>query len=957
MNLRNDWRRYFQRERWDAERALELEAHIALETDENIARGMSPQDAHDAARRKLGNETKIREDIYRMNSVRFLDTLWQDVKYGARTLRKSPGYTFVAVLSLALGIGANTAIFSLIDAVMLRTVPVKNPSNLYVLGWRANIAPNAEWMSSFGDCGSTDNKSKPAGCSFPKPVFEKIREKTDVFSRTAAFAGPTTLILSGNGPATEVSGTIVSGDYFSTLEVNPAIGRMLSAGDDTPAASPAVVFTYAFWQSNFGGAVAVVGRTIKLNGVPFTIAGVAERSFTNLIPGKSQDLWIPRSMAARINISWATRSEGLTNWWLVVIGRLRPDVTQAQAESAATLIFRDQVIHGEKALAKERDNPTITLAPVQAGLTGRRSVYSTRLYVLMCGAGIILLIACANLAGLLLARAAARQREIGLRLALGAGRGRLVQQLLTESVLLSASGGALGIVFAYWGVHAITSFLSRNSNRPFPFDVSPDWRVLAFTLAASLLTGVFCGLAPAFRSTRFDLTSSLKGSAPMLPVGLQMGRRFRRIQLSSGLVVAQVALSVVVLVSAGLMVRTLEKFRDLQTGFEANNVLLFRLNRMAEGTTFAGARVLDDQLRERLASVPGVASASYSSQALLSGGVWTSTVRLEGKPDSETFAVDMLAAGPDFLATMRIPLLAGRAFAPEDFESAARKSDSIVKANALSLEHADPAPKHDAAPVSIPVVVPVLVNGSFARKYFANENPLGKGLTRGGQSGASGGANESNPASREWEIVGVIADTKYETLRAEIVPTIYVPFSGGIAQFELRTTGDPAALIPTVRDAVEQSTDNAPMVDVRTQTEQIDRLLVNERLLVRLVSVLGFLALLLACVGLYGLLSYEVARRTREIGVRIALGAARPDVLRLVMGQGIWLALVGIVSGIVVSLAVTRYLQSMLYEVKPSDPVTYCAVGGLILLVASAASFVPTKRAMDVEPMVALRHE
>jgi len=877
-------------------------------------------------------------------------------------LAKSPGFTAVAVLTLALGIGANTAIFSLIDAVMLRSLPVRNPSQLVLLQWhnRHRWIGSTEY-SSFSDCGDTGFRGG-SGCSFPLPIFEEIRSQTNAFSGVTAFAGPARLNLSGNGPASIVKGEIVSGDYFSTLEVNAVIGRTLGPADDTPSASPAAVLSYAYWQSAFGGSRSVLGRTILLNNVAFTIVGVAEPSFTNLSPGKKQDLWLTIAMVPRLGIDWGQKIEGLHNWWLVLMARLRPGASIVQAQTAASLIFRNEVLHGAKPLSKAADDPGIFLTRAQEGLSGTRGHYSEQLYILMFAAGTILLIACANVAGLLLSRAAARQKEIAVRLALGAGRVRILRQLLTESLLLSVAGGAVGIIFAYWGVHAVTALMSGNSSR-FPFVVSPDWRVLSFALGASIFTGIFFGLAPAVRGTRVDLTPALKENASTIPGGSTRG--WRRFHLGSGLVVVQVALSVLVLIGAGLLVRTLEHLRNINPGFDTRNVLLFSVDPTLLGYKDAQIENLYREMRDRLAALPGVISVAYSSDALLSGGLWGSTVHIEGQPPKSDVHVDMFAAGPKFFSTMRIPLLEGRMFTSADYEQAAQASAAKKAAEQKANPQAPPATAGKPVPtlsaaVAVPhaAVVSVLVNKAFVRRYFANENPLGKGINRGrGESGANDGSSAVSPKSSGWQIVGVVGDTKYNTLRRDIHPAVYVPFTSGSAYFELRTKANPTGFVPEVRDVANQLDNNLPLSNVSTQTRNIDGLLSQERLVARLSSFFGLLALILACIGLYGLLSYEVSRRTREIGIRMALGAQQRDVLRLVVGQGIVLAIVGAGVGVGVAIGVTRYLSSMLYDVHANDPVTIASVAILLLLVALLACYIPARRATRVDPMVALRYE
>ena len=881
--------------------------------------------------------------------------LLQDVRYGLRMLAKSPGFTAVAVITLALGIGANTAIFSLIDGVMLRSLPVRDPNQLVILQWTAHRNfINGEY-SSFGDCGET-GFGGASGCSFPLPIFRQIRSQTNAFSGVLACAGPASLYLSGNGPASVVEGEIVSGDYFSTLGVNAFVGRTLGPGDDSPSASPATVLSYAYWQSAFGGSRSVLGRTILLNGVAFTVVGVAEPSFTNLAPGKTQDLWVPVAQVPRLQIEWGKNIESMGNWWLLVIGRLKPGVSLGQAQAAASLVFRNEVLHGAKPFAKAADGPEVAATRVQETLIGSRGDLSRTLDVLMLAVGIILLIACANVAGLLLARAATREKEIAVRLALGAGRATIVRQVLTESVLLSIVGGIFAILFAYWGVHAVTALIKGDLSRHFPYVIAPDWRVLAFALGISIVTGLVFGLAPAFRSTRMNLTPALKENASTRPGSAAGPASFR---LGSALVIAQVALSVVVLMGAGLLVRTLANLRNINPGFDVRNVLLFDIEPGRLGYKSAQTRNLFSTMRERLAAIPGVNSVSYSSMALLTGGEWSTTVHVEGQPQGSDANVDMLAAGPGYFETMRIPLLEGRVFTPADFEQAEQAAEAKDAARNAAGPGAGAKPS-SAEAGSAKGAAPgmsAVVNEEFVRQYFAHENPLGKTITQGNSSGSNGAA-WSTDSSRVWQIVGVLANTKYDTLRHKTKPGVYLPFTSAYGGFfELRTAGDPHMLIPTVRSVANKVDSNLPLSRVSTQTQQIDRLMLQERLIARLSGFFAVLALVLACIGLYGLLSYEVSRRTREIGIRMALGAQQRDVLRLVVRQGLVLALVGVGIGIAAALGVTRYLASMLYGVHARDPVTMIAVAVLLVVVAVAACYLPGRRATAVDPIVALRYE
>ncbi len=881
-----------------------------------------------------------------------MGTILQDLKYGARMLAKSPGFTAVAVLTLALGIGANTAIFSLIDAVMLRSLPARDPSQLVLLRWTAHGERRGSIESSgFGDCSGEGSKENPGGCSFPYPVFERIESEKENFSGAAAFAGPAQLVLAGHGAARMASGELVSGNYFSTLGVNAVVGRTLGPEDDTLSASPAVVLSFRFWQSAFGGDRSALGRAITLNGVPFTIVGVADPSFTSLSPGKTQDLFLTLAMLPRLNIDWGGHSRELSNWWLVILARLKPGVPLARAQAAATVLFRNEMFSGEKPIWKPSDDPAIVIAPAQSALSGERGDFSRPLYLLMFAVGFILLIACANVAGLLLSRAAARQKEIAVRLALGAGGGRILRQLLTESVTLSLAGGALGILFAYWGVRATEALILGDSENPFPFVVGPDWRVLTFTISVSILTGVFFGLAPAFLGGRLNLTTALKENTSTLPgQETHPGGRFH---LGKALVVVQVALSTMVLIGAGLFVRTLQNLHDIDPGFDTRNILIFGIEPTLLKYRDLQIRNLYRNLQEQLAALPGVKSVSYSSEALLNAGLWSGSIHIEGQPEKTESDVDMFAPGPEFFQTMRIPLLEGRMFTAADFEQAAHAAAS---GEAPEIAAA-PSPSATKSPPATGPPITVLVNATFVHDYFPKQNPLGKILTKGGSEGLSGDIAVAKPKSRHWEIIGVVGDTKYNNLRREIHPTVYVPATGGGAYFELRTASDPRTLIASVRDAVKRADSNLPLFHVRTQTQRIEELLTQERLIARLASFFGALALLLAAIGLYGLLSYEVARRTREIGIRMALGAKRRDVTRLIILRGINLTLVGAVAGVAGGLALTRILSSLLYGVKPTDPLTYVAAAAILAAVALVASYIPAWRAAKVDPMVALRYE
>jgi macrolide transport system ATP-binding/permease protein len=949
-------RSLFRKSAVEGELSDEMRFHLERQVEENIAAGMAPQEARRAAMREFGGVEQVKEECRDARRTNFLENLLQDVRFGLRMLRKSPGFTAVAVLTLSLGIGANTAIFSFIDAVLLRSLPVKDPQQLVVFNWSARANPKRQSQSSYGDCA---DQTGIGDCSFSVPFFKTVREQAGTFSGLAAFAGPLNVDLSGNGDASIVRGLYISGDFFSTLGLNTFIGRPLAPFDDSPSAPPAVVLNYAYWVRAFNAAPSAVGRTVRLDGTSATIVGVSEPHFTNLTPGKPVDVFIPFSLADRVRGDWWHNQDRLSdpaNWWVVMLGRLKPGASMGQAQAAATTIFRNETLHGAEPFFKSEDAPVVTLRRARSGLDGETSQIAPALYLTMVIVAFILLIACANVAGLTLARSASRQKEMAVRLAIGAGRARLARQLLTESVLLSFAGGALGVLLAIWGIDAIGKLASRGSDQPFPFTVAPDWRVFAFTLAVTLLTGILFGLAPALRGSRVDLTPSLKENASSFPgAAAHTGRRFR---LGDALVVAQVALSLVVLIGAGLLVRTLRNLQDINPGFDTQNILLFGINPSIAGYTDQQTQRLYADLQQRIAALPGVLSVSYSADALLSGGWSAGTVHVDGAPPKQYANSAELSVGLNFFSTMRIPMLSGRNFTPADFAAAAATS-AAAKARDTAASKANPAstsapaartPLDEAYYHSTPV--PVIINETFARKYLASQNPIGLHMVKAPRGDS--GVPDSGPG---YTIIGVVGDTKYAQLRREIRPILFSPLVSNGAHFELRAAANPTALAKNVREIVSQAGDNLPLTDVRTQTEQIDQLLFQERLMARLSSFFGMLALTLACIGLYGLLSYEVARRTRELGIRMALGAQRRDLLRLVVGQGILLVLIGAAIGVVAAMGVARFMTAMLFGVRANDPATFAGVAILLTLVALAASYIPARRAMRVDPIVALRYE
>jgi len=860
---------------------------------------------------------------------------WKDLRYSIRTMAKSPGFSLFTIAILGLSIGANTAIFSLIDAVMLRAIPVRDSNEILLLQWRARKAPEIKHYSSFGDCREKMTAEGASGCSFPLAALERIESESEVFESAAGFAGPTRLQFRDHGKASMVNGTIVSGSFFETLRVMPVMGRVLEPSDDVPSALPAVVLNYSFCEREFVCDPSIVGRSIFLNRTEFTVVGVIEPTLASISPGKSQDLWLPVSMLPRLNsFTWTQDIRRLDNWWLVIIARLKPGTRMARAQSGVTLAIQNEMLSESGVLSKSK-NFEIQLTPVRDGLTGRRSLYSADLYVLMSAAGILLLLATANVGGLAVSRAMARQKEIAVRLALGAKRRWLWRQFLSESMSLSVIGGLLGIAVAYVGVHLIAPLLSNNLDRPFPFAVRVDWRVLLFMITTSILTGMLYGLAPAIRVTRADPMSILKENALNPQVGTP--GTGRSMPVGKMLIVGQFALSFIVLIGAVLIIQTLKNLRNIDPGFGTDNILLFDVDLAPLGYSDLQVNDVYRQIQARLSELPGIQSTTYSSSALLSNGLWTGSISLETEQQDSVITVDLFAIGPDFLNTLRIPLLQGRTLVEPDFKDPSQNS---------AQPHSD----------NLEATVPVLVNEAFVKQNLKFRTPIGTTIRSGRGDESTGGSGTTHPGSRVWEIVGVVGDTRYSNLRRAIRPMIYMPLTNGAACFELRTKVAPLTFVPIIGRAISQVSPDVVPYRLRTETNQIDSLLSPETLLARIAGFVGCFALILVCVGLYGLLSYEVTIRTPEIGMRMALGARKKTILTMIVRQGVMLALSGVVIGAAGSMLIDRYLKSILYGINSNDIALFLLVTLLLVILASVSSYLPTRRILSMDPLDMLRN-
>jgi predicted permease len=852
-------------------------------------------------------------------------TLWQDVRYGWRVLMRTPGLTAVAVLSLALGIGANTALFSVVDAMLLKRLPVREPERLVLL---KSFAPPVFDPGGYNGNSEREESGAVVRTSFPFRAYAALRaERPATVADLFAF-GDVSLNVRAGAEAEVAAGQAVSGNYFAALGVEALHGRALGDEDDRPAAAPAAVISHRYWTRRFNADPAVVGRQLDLNNVPVTVVGVLPEGFNGTAQvGASPDVMLPLALEPRV-AGERSRQAGAGVWWLKVMARLAPGATPEQARASLEGVFRQSVAaHRAERQARAQaqggrpvpaldaeDFPRLGLDPGAQGEMNRRRYYARPLYLLLGAVGLVLLIACANVANLLLARAAARQREVAVRLALGASRRRLVRQLLTESVLLALAGGALGVLLAFWIKDGLLASAVWGGRGMSALDARMDLRVLLFTFALSTLTGLLFGLAPAWRTTRVDLTPALKNSGGA-------SRAASRSLLSKSLVVAQVAMSLLVLVGAGLFLRTLVNLQRVEFGFNARNLLIFGVDPALLGYKEARLADLYERLAARVEAAPGVRSVTFSRNALLSFASSSRSLYLPSggdRPADEEMYVHQVRE--NFLETMEIPLRAGRGLEARDDERAPRVA---------------------------------VVNETFARRFFPGENPVGKRL----------GFEAAKPA--EVEIVGVAADAKYARQRDEVPPTLYLPWrqelrAMGSVAFEVRTGGDPETVVAAVRQAAREVEPALPLSNVKTQVEQAAETLAMERLFARLLSLFGVLAQTLAAVGLYGVLAWAVSQRTREIGIRMALGAGRRDVLAMVLRQGMALALAGVALGLAGAYALTSYLESMtslLYGVGPSDPLTYGATAALLVAVALAACLVPARRATRVDPMEALRYE
>jgi putative ABC transport system permease protein len=893
--------KFFRRRQRDEDAAREIASYIAIETDDNIARGMTPQAAHDAAVRKFGNATRVREEIYWMNTVRPIDNLWQDLRYAARLLLRDKGFAFAAIVSLGLGIGANTAIFQLLDAVRLRVLPVEQPEQLVEVRFK----PGTSRSGSF-------TGRRPM---LTYPLFDEVRRRQDVFSGMFAWSS-SQLNTADGGEVRRIEGLWASGEMWSVLGLTPAVGRFYAPQDDRPGCgSPGAVLSYAYWQREFGGSAAVLQQTVRLEGVKFDIIGVAPPDFFGLDVGRRFDVALP--LCGERLASGESREANRGYWWLASIGRLAPGRTEQQAADHIAAISPDIMAatmpSGYTAESeKQYREHNLTVMAASSGVSSIRAQFGEPLVVLLGATGLVLLIACANLANLLLARASAREREMAVRLAIGAPRRRLVVQLLVESVLLAVMGTLLGILIARGLTTVLLAQIAAGFGNVF-IDLTWNSKMFLFTTGVSALACLLFGLVPALKATSMSPASTLRAGGR----GVTMSRE--RFGLRRLLVVTQVALSLVLLLGALLFSRTLYNLLSIDTGFD-QQVLVVLLNHDSLAGDVDRGRVVREDIRERLAAIPGVDNVAQADFVPLEGSFWNEMAMVDAPTGpGEPVLTNLTRVGKGYFETMQVPITRGRDFDARD--------------------------SRQAPPVAI-------VNETFVKKTLGNQDPIGRTIRLE--------ARQGQPV-QSWQIVGVSRDAKHTDLREDFEPLIILPVTQSAeaadwARFVIKPRGDIKTITPAV---VRKVAEVNPSIDIdfAMLSETIASGLVRERLMAALSGAFGMLAGLLAAVGLYGVMSYTVARRSNEIGIRLAMGARGVDVLKMVITEAGWMVGAGVVIGVALGLGAANAARTLLFGLQPTDPVTLLSATALLATIGLIASYLPARRASKLDPMQTLRQE
>jgi predicted permease len=899
---------WIRRDTLDDQLADEIRDHLAARARRLVEdEGWAPHDAALEARRRFGNVLAYREDSRAIWGFPALDTFLQDVRFGLRLLRRSPTFTLVAVLSLAIGIGGAIAVFSLADAVLFRKLPVRDPDGLHVIRWISGPALPFDSLNGYGRQGDTENSST----SFSLAAFEALRDQQREIGDVIGFAELSPVSIAVDNQAELAQALAVSGNYFDVLGLAPQSGRLLTMQDDSRTAPAVAMISHAFWQRRFGGSADAFRRPMTINGVPVTIVGVAPPRFAGTMQvGAAAAAFVPLSLAARLE-----RTDDHFNpnhWWVLLMARLRPGVPIGAATSSFDAAIK-QTIRTNRASIEPKDLPRVVLEPGARGQSETRDGLWEPLRMMAGVVAIVLLVACANVANLLLARTTSRHREIAMRVAIGAPRWRIVRQLMTESLLLGAAGAIAGVVLAKWLSGALVPALETGDALDLAMPL--DWRAVAFTASLGLLASTLFGILPALRTARGDVRT-----------GIQEGTRghvgaSRRFGVAGGLVSFQIALSMILVAAAGLLVGSVRNLEHVDTGFDPANILVFRLNPTLNGYEGERLRALHMSILERLRALPGVVSASMSTYPLIAGSSAISEVYggqpppldASGRPNRPL--AWRMSVEDEFFRTMGIRVVTGRTFGPGE------------------------------SPASQPVAI---VNRTFARNVFAEERPLGRRFKLSGR-----------PDAPEFEIVGIVEDAKYTSIRDAAPPTVYHSArqtSLARMTFELKTAGNPLALADSVRSVVSAMEPNVPLSDMRTQEAQIAFSLRRERLFARLAALLGAITLGLCAIGLYGLLIASVSRRIPEIGVRMALGAERWDVRWMVMRQSLLLVLAGLAVGVPAALMSTSMLESLLFGLGKRDPWVLCGAAAILVAVSAIAAYVPALRASRVDPVVALRN-
>jgi predicted permease len=912
--IRTWWKAVTQGPVLDRELDEELRFHIHSYAEDLMRRGMSRDEAMRRARAELGSVAAGKENCRAAWGTRWLDELRGDLRYALRMLARSPGFAAIAIGSLALGIGANTVIFTAAQHMLLDRLAVPHPEQLRLLHWtEPQTGVVQEMWGEFDDLPQGGEVST----SFSYPVYLQLRRENQSLANIFAFKPYGRITVTIDGQAGVADAEMVSGNYYSSLEVQPQLGRGIQESDDGAVGSgPVITISDKFWTRRFARSPNVIGKTILLNTTPMTIVGVNPPAFTGAYSAQdSPDVFLPFSMQPivvpqNMDPTWAPSLLGNKElWWVLVMGRIKPVVSDAPARASLNVALK-AAIRATMTVKKDNDVPALLLEDGSRGQNPSAEL-AQPIYVLMGLAGFVLLLACANLANLLLARAGARQREMSVRLALGAPRARILRQMMTESLLLSLTGGIAGLALAWVVRNAIPRLLADSWSPP-AFAARFSLQIFAFAAAISIITGLIFGFAPAWQSARVTVSSGLKDSG-------QTVTHRRRGLAGKTLVVIQVALSMLLVVGAGLFVQTLMRLSRTPVGFSTHNLLLFGVQPPRSRYPGATSITLLHRIEDKLAAVPGVQSVTLTRVPLISGNVSNITFIPEGqqrKPQGNP-SVFVNDVGNDFFTTFRIPILAGRGFNAGDTATSRKVA---------------------------------VISEQLTRKYFPNLNPVGRTFQ----------TNGTPPAT--IEIVGVCADAKYYTLKKDSEPTYYAPYSqasNGISEatFAVSTRLPGQTLLPSLREAVRSVDTSLPMLDVRTQDEQIAATLQHEQIFANLTGGFGVLALVLACIGIYGIMAYSVSRRTNEIGIRMTLGAQPSRVLRMVLGEASWLAAAGILVGLGAALALGRLVASLLYGLKFWDPVTLVVATTLLSAVALTASWIPARRAAAVDPMRALRHE